>query len=428
MASLRRYGIQVEVGGAVELALGLEVAGSRETVTVSGAAPMVETLPAAVSTVLDERAITELPLNGRRFSDLALLTPGVTQDPRSLTSATNGDLAFGGIRGFQTSFLVDGVDNNNAFFSQERGRYRAPYQFSNEVVQEFRVSSNTYGPELGRSGGAVINVVTRSGGNQWHGSLFDYYRDGRLGAGYPDISIKPPNRQDQFGFTLGGPIKRNRVFFFAGLDQHIFHIPTVVQFSNGATAVVPQPTDYEASDQALVFAAAAQLSQLGGQFRTALAGNAGFGKVDFVLSPHNHLSARLSTSRYWGENNVFFDPASPITTFGINNNGEEQVSTESAVVTLISALRPRVTSHLRLQFSRDLQNSYANSSDALTKIYNLTDGFGRSSILPRTTREHRLQLAETLSLEGRRHQWKFGGDVHRTWIYNFFPSLFGADC
>src|SRR5271169_1564784 len=188
MAALRRYGIQVEVGGAVELALGLEVAGSRETVTVSGAAPMVETLPAAVSTVLDERAISELPLNGRRFSDLALLTPGVTQDPRSLTSATNSDLAFGGIRGFQTSFLVDGVDNNNAFFSQERGRYRAPYQFSNEVVQEFRVSSNTYGPELGRSGGAVINVVTRSGGNQWHGSLFDYYRDGRLGAGYPHIS------------------------------------------------------------------------------------------------------------------------------------------------------------------------------------------------------------------------------------------------
>jgi hypothetical protein len=104
MASWRRYGLQVEVGGAVELAL--EVAGSRETVTVSGAAPMVETLPAAISSVR-ERA---------RFSGLALLTPGVTQDPRSLTSATNGDLAFGGIRGFQTSFLVDGVDNNNTFF------------------------------------------------------------------------------------------------------------------------------------------------------------------------------------------------------------------------------------------------------------------------------------------------------------------------
>jgi hypothetical protein len=427
MAAVRRYGIQVEVGGAVDLALGLEVAGSRETVTVSGAAPMVETVPAAVSSVLDERAISELPLNGRRFSDLALLTPGVTQDPRSLTSATNGDLAFGGIRGYQTSFLVDGVDNNNAFFSQARGRYRAPYQFSNEVIQEFRVSSNTYGPELGRSGSAVINVVTRSGGNQWHGSLFDYYRDGRLGARYPMIGGKPPNRQEQFGFTLGGPIKRNRAFFFAGFDQHIFHVPTVVQFANGATAVVPQSADYEPTDQALVFAAAASLSSLGGQFRSALEGNAAFGKLDFVLTPRHHLSARLSTSRYYGENNVFFDPASPATTFAISENGEERVSTESALLSLTSALSPRLTSHLRLQFSRDLQNSDANSSNALTKIYGVIDGFGRSNILPRTTREHRLHLAETVSLEGRRHQWTFGGDVLKTWIYNFFPAQFGGE-
>jgi hypothetical protein len=424
MATLRRYGIRVEVGGAVELALGLEVEGTRESVTVSATAPLVETLPAPVSTVLDERAITELPLNGRRFSDLIMLTPGVTQDPRSLTSATNGDMAFDGIRGYQTSFLVDGVDDNNAFYSQERGRYSAPYQFSNDVIQEFRVSSNNYGPEMGRSGSAVINVVTRSGSNRWSGTLFDYYRDGDLGANFPGVSIRPPNRQDQLGFTLGGPVKRHRVFLFFGFDQHIFHIPTVVQFANGATSVVPQPTDYEASDQALVFATAAQLSLLGGQFRSALIGNAGFVKMDAVLSPRNHLSARLSTSAYWGANNVFFDPASPITTFGINTNGEEQVTTDSAVVTLTSALRPRATSHLRLQYSRDIEDSQANST---TKIYNITDGFGRSSILPRSTREQRLQLAETLSLEGRRHQWKFGGDALVTRIYDFFPALFGGE-
>ncbi|MGC2172794.1 MAG: hypothetical protein WA555_18580 [Candidatus Sulfotelmatobacter sp.] len=99
-----------------------------------------------------------------------LLSPGVTQDPRSLTSASNGDLSFGGLRGFQNSFLVDGGDFNNAFFAQARGLYRTPYQFSNEVVQEFRVSSNAYGAEQGRAGGAVINVVTKSGSNHWHGS------------------------------------------------------------------------------------------------------------------------------------------------------------------------------------------------------------------------------------------------------------------
>ena len=191
--------------------------------------------------MIDERAITELPLNGRRFTDLALLAPGVTQDPRGLTSASNGDLAFGGIRGYQSSYLVDGADDNNAFFSQARGRYRAPYQFSNEVVQEFRVSSNTYGAELGRAGGAVVNVSTKSGSNQLHGTAFGYFRDSALDATHPFMDFKPAGRQEQFGFTLGGPIRRNRAFFFAGFDQHIFHLPTVVQFDNGSSVVVPQP-------------------------------------------------------------------------------------------------------------------------------------------------------------------------------------------
>jgi hypothetical protein len=142
--------LHVDVGAAAELQFRLSVAGALEHVSVSGAPALVNTESTAVSTLLDERAIGDLPLNGRRFSDLMMLSPGVTQDPRSLTSATNGDLSFGGLRGFQNSFLVDGGDFNNAFFAQARGLYRAPYEFSNEVVQEFRVSSNSYGAELGR--------------------------------------------------------------------------------------------------------------------------------------------------------------------------------------------------------------------------------------------------------------------------------------
>ena len=145
--------LHVDVGGAAEFEFRLTIAGAQETVRVSSAPSLVETKTSSVSTLLDERAVNDLPLNGRRFADLALLSPGVTQDPRSLTSATNGDL-FGGIRGFQNTFLVDGGDYNNAFFAQARGRYRAPFQFSTEVVQEFRVSSNAYGAEQGRSGGA----------------------------------------------------------------------------------------------------------------------------------------------------------------------------------------------------------------------------------------------------------------------------------
>jgi len=421
--------LKVEIGAAAELEFHLTIAGPQEKVTVSGGPQLVDTKTSAVSTLLDERAIADLPLNGRRFSDLMLLSPGVTQDPRSLTSATNGDLSFGGLRGFQNSFLVDGGDFNNAFFAQARGLYRTPYQFSNEVVQEFRVSTNSYGAELGRAGGAVVNVVTKSGSNHWHGTGLYYIRDSGFGAADPMMTFKPHSRQQQGGATLGGPLKKNKIFVFAGFDQHYFHVPDVVEFLNGTMQVVPQPGigpytpgDYEASDQALVFAAAARLSALAGSYPAAQIGNAAYAKLDINVTPRNQLALRYNSSRYWGSNNVFLDPASPVTYDSISDNGEETVSTDTASVSLTSSLTPRLISHLRSQFSRDLRQSYTNTDSTLIKIPDVIDGIGRSDLLPRATREHRAQLAETLSLDTSRHSFKFGGDSLITWIYDFFPS------
>jgi len=421
--------LHVDVGGAAEIEFHLSIAGAQEKVTVTDAPQLVDTKSTAVSTLLDERAIADLPLNGRRFSDLMLLSPGVTQDPRSLTSATNGDLSFGGLRGFQNSFLVDGGDFNNAFFAQARGRYRAPYQFSTEVVQEFRVSSNSYGAELGRSGGAVVNVVTKSGSNHWHGTGFYFLRDSSFGAADSFLAFRPHNRRQQAGGTIGGPIRKNKIFFFAGFDQHYFHVPDVVEFLNGSSQVIPQagtgpytPGDYEASDQSLVFAAAAQLTSLAGEYPAGQMGNSIYAKLDINLSPRNQLALRVNTSRYWGANNVFLDPSSPLSYDSISNNGEETVATETASLSLTSGLSSRLISHLRLQFSRDLQQSYTNSTDTLTKIPTIIDAIGRSNLLPRATREHRAQLAETLSFDTSRHSFKFGGDSLLTWIYDFFPS------
>ena len=420
--------LHIDVGGAAEIEFHLKLAGAQETLTVSAAPMLVETKPSAVSTLLDERAMNDLPLNGRRFSDLALFSPGVTQDPRSLTSATNGDLSFGGIRGFQNTFLVDGGDYNNAFFAQARGRYRTPYNFSTEMVQEFRVSSNAYGAEQGRSGGAVVNVVTKSGSNHLHGTAFYYLRDSSFGATNPFLSFKPHNRQQQVGGTIGGPIKRNKVFFFTGFDQHVFRVPNVVQFLNGSSQLRPQPGtdavpgDYEATDSALVFAAAAQLSSLTGEYPAAQIGNSAYAKLDINISPRHQLGLRVNTTRYWGSNNVFLDPASPVTYDSISNNGQELVATETVNLALTSGLGMRWLSHFRAQFSRDRQQSYTNSSDVLIKIPTILDAIGRSSMLPRETREHRVHLADTVSVEGPRHALKFGGDALITKIFDFFPS------
>jgi hypothetical protein len=435
--------IRVDVGAATLLTFKLKVEGPKETVTVTDVPRSVEMNPSSVSALLDERAIKDLPLNGRRFTDLLLLMPGVTQDPRGLTSGSNGDLSYGGIRGYNTSFLVDGGDNNNGFFAQAMGRYRAPYQFSDEVVQEFRVQSSGYGTESGRAGGAVVNVITKSGTNQWHGSTFYFLRDSQLGGAAPAfVGFNPSDQQHQLGGTVGGPIQRNKTFLFAGYDQHIFHVPAIVQFQNGRTVVTPHlgtyptPGDYEicdpaiggaACDQNLVYAAAAQLSTMGGTFPAKLLGNTEFVKLDHLLAPHEHLSLRLSASRYDGTNNVFLDPGSPITNNAISGNGEENVATESASLSLVSGITPRLTSHLRLQFSRDLGRSFPNSTGVRTSIYSWIGDFGQSSILPRQTREHRLHAAETMSFSRGRNEWKFGGDAMLTWDYNYFPSLYGGE-
>jgi hypothetical protein len=289
------------------------------------------------------------------------------------------------------------------------------------------VSSNAYGAETGRAGGAVINVATKSGTNQLHGSAFYYLRDRDLGASYPFTGIKPSGEQRQWGFTVGGPLRQNKILFFAGWEESSFDDPNVVRFLNGQPTVVPTQYDYDPLDQALVVKQAAQLSQMGGSYRPALDGSTKFMKVDDALNSKHFLSLRVNSSTFSGANNVFFDPGNPVTNSPASDNGEEAVRTDSVLATVTSQLTARWTSHARLQFSRDLEQSFANSSDARTEIYGIVDGFGRSTILPRMTREHRLHGAETLTYVNGRNTWKLGADALVTWDYNFFPSMFGGE-
>jgi hypothetical protein len=411
MATTSATPVELYVGGVERVQLRLAPIGRTEMIAVNEQPEAQETQTSGVSHLVPQEAIANLPLNGRRFTDLALLTPGVTQDPRSLTSNSNGDLAFGGVRGFQNNFLVDGADNNNTFYAQARGRYRAPYQFSNEVIKEFRVSSNSYSAELGRAGGGVFNVATKSGSNDWHGTAFFYGRDRYFDAQQAFANCKPDDRQQQFGGTLGGPIRKDRAFFYAGFDENLLTVPSIMQFANGASSIVPLPADYDRTDKQLVMAAAQQLNTMAGAYPTTMQGNAAFAKVDYTFSQKQLAFVRVSTSRYSGTNNVFFDPSSQLTSYAESENGSEYVRTESLAASLVSAWTNNLATNLRAQFSRDDEQSVANSNQPLTKIYNLVAGFGRSSILPRDTREHKLHIADTLSYGTSRVQWKFGGGL-----------------
>src|SRR5215471_11183312 len=165
-AQLKEANIKVQVGEVVVLDVQLKPAGAAESVTVTAEAPIVETTRTNVAASVNDRAVANLPTNGRNFIDFVLLTPGVTRDVRT------GDISFGGQRGTLNSLQIDGADNNNTFFGQSLGRTgsgRAPYQFSQDAVQEFQVNSNGYTAEFGRAAGAVVNVVTKSGTNDLHG-------------------------------------------------------------------------------------------------------------------------------------------------------------------------------------------------------------------------------------------------------------------
>src|SRR5262245_62425979 len=172
-SGVKRTGILLTVGALATIDTSLQVGGITEVVEVTEVTPVVESSRSSTATTISMESVSNLPLNGRSFIDLSTLTPGVVRDP-----TRGGDFAFGGQRGPTNSVLVDGADSNNLFFGQATGRtgFRPP-AFSQGAIQEFQINTNSYAAEIGRASGGVLNVITRSGSNEFHGTAFDFYRD-----------------------------------------------------------------------------------------------------------------------------------------------------------------------------------------------------------------------------------------------------------
>ena len=239
--------ITVEVGVIANVSPRLEIGGNSETVEVSNESPLMHTESSEISSVIDQNEIDNLPINGRRASNFALLTPGVV---------SNGDgfglLSFRGISFLLNNSQIDGLDDNQAYFSEQRGRTRAAYNISQTAVQEFQVNTSNFSAEYGRSAGGVINTVTKSGGNTFHGELFFYDRDNDFGASNPYTVLtsldpvsgnyitqnyKPKDWRKQWGFGVGGPIIRDKLFFFYSYDQSRRNFPGTATASTATAGV-----------------------------------------------------------------------------------------------------------------------------------------------------------------------------------------------
>ena len=223
-----RKDIVLDVQQSIRLDFSLKVGSVTETTVVSGAAPLLETENASLGDVVTAETVEELPLNGRRYTDLAELTSGVAKviegPVNGGSTPTNGNaggsFAVNGTRGDQNNFTLDGIDNN----SNDNGDVAV--LSSVDAIAEFKIETLNYSAEFGRSGGAVINAATKSGVNQFHGSAWEFLRNDALDAaqyGFGSVLAKAPYKQNQFGATFGGPIKRDKAFFFVDYEGTRIH-------------------------------------------------------------------------------------------------------------------------------------------------------------------------------------------------------------
>ncbi|MGH9433973.1 MAG: carboxypeptidase regulatory-like domain-containing protein, partial [Terriglobia bacterium] len=260
-----RENIVLNVEDRLRIDFDLQVGTVSQTVEVTGQAPLVQSESSSLGDVITSQQVSELPLNGRRYTDLATLTTGVakiTEGPvNGGSTPTNGnaggDFVANGTRGNLNNFMLDGIDNNSND-NADNVLYT-----SVDAIQEFKVQTATYSAEFGRSGGAVINATIKSGTNQFHGDAYEFLRNSSLDArGFfePSDQPKAPYIQNQFGATFGGPIKKDKTFFFADYEgtrirkaqTDIATVPTLPEQSGDFSGILgPQSASCGASGTSL---------------------------------------------------------------------------------------------------------------------------------------------------------------------------------
>ncbi len=326
----RRTGVRLGVGETVNLTLPL-AAVQLQAVVVEARQPVVDATRVENSTSLPDAAVSRLPNNGRNYLNLTLLTPNV-----AIVQGPDGDeLSISGQKGIHNNVSVDGADFNNPFFGEQRGGQRPPFTFNLDAVQEIVVTSSGANPEFGRSSGGFVNVVTKSGTNQLHGSLHYYGKDGAL-SGQPHhagATLPTPDfTQHQFGFTLGGPIKRDRAFFFLAYDQQIYD-ETKQTDSNRIDPLLRAWMDTAYG--------AAMRNDYGSIARTNNA-RVLLAKFDFNLSDRHHASLKYNYT--WSEQaSGTFD----VDSWARSANGLEQDHSNAVNGSLVSYLTPNMANEFR---------------------------------------------------------------------------------
>ena len=386
----------------------LKVGGIGETVNVTAeSVPLVETTKTDVSGVISQRELNTLPVNGRSFASLAILIPGATLAPSfDPTKSRVGTFSIGGSTGRNLNITIDGGDN------KDNAVGGILQNFSMEGIQEFALSTQRFSAANGRSGGALLSIVTKSGTNSLHGSAFGFFRDDKLNANAPQLLananpalfasgdiVKPPFSRQQFGGSIGGPIKKDKAFFFGTVERTRERGNSIVPSSDQAQITFLEPFGYKAV-----------------RFLPQPFNDTQYtAKVDINPSPKNAFVVRFAGQN----NNALNDQAGFLIVRTDLSGGNKTLNTlYSTLGQWTHTFSQRTVNQFNYQFS-----TFNNQILATTDLNNLTFPVGivvgRNGNVPQQTLEKKHQFRDDLSYNRGNHSFKFGGD------FTTIPTLGG---
>ena len=384
-ATVQQENVRITVGATETVNFTLKLGKISETVTVSAARPLLDKDETATSTVVGSRAVADLPIRGRDFTEFAQLTPAISQESDRM------GLVISGQRSINSNIAIDGSDFNDALQGNQRGGNDSVFFFPQAAVLEFQVVRSGATAEIGRTNSGFVNVVTKSGSNSVRGEAFYYDRERSLTS--PDaFGRKLNNQQSQFGGSIGGPLKADRAFFFGAAEQSLLKIPYFIQFDAQAAGVAV-PADL--------------LAQQGEQ-RATNNPTAVFARTDVVVGGSGLFNVQGTYTHLRGEN---FNFDTPQYNQAVTTNFMRKSESVGLKGGLTSSFGSTLLNEIRGQLATDNRDEIPNTRFALITITGFGN-LGSDSGRPRAFDSTRYEVTDNLSAMFGRHRLRFGADVN----------------
>jgi hypothetical protein len=435
--------LAVEVGRLSNIDAALSIGAATSVIDIVAGSSTVNTESKEFASNINQTAINELPINGRRWSNFVILTPG------SVPDGSFGLISFRGVSGLLNNNTVDGGDNNQAFFGEERGRTRLSYSISQSAIREFQVNTSNYSAEYGRAAGGVTNAVTKSGTNNLHGDAFYFQRNNDWGARNPRafqslivsggttvVGIKPEDVRHQFGGTLGGPIVKDKLFFFFSYDQQKRKFPGLSIFDNPAylNGVSRSTLTGKGLSGAQIDSAVSFINSLTGPVPRKGDQTLVLPKFDWQINSKNTFSINYNRLRWDSPSGV---QTQATNTRGRASFGDDLVKVDWGTARLSSTINSRLVNEVRVQYARDFELQVSQTPlpgeprtalNSSAPDVGLQGGlnFGKPNFLERASypNEKRTQFTDNVTATLGGNTLKFGGDINyvRDALNNLFTE------